>query len=124
MRPAMTRRAAKSPGRRRRWQPTAAAASSAQYDFGLRGGTAFHDETIDAAYEGCRVIQFAALCQHCLVVEHMRQIGEAGLIGRILEALNQGMLRIQFENRRRGKRILLACLLENAAHAQAHAELS
>ena len=34
------------------------------------------------------------------------------------------MLRIQFENRQRGERIVLACLLEDAPHSQAHAEFS
>src|ERR1700730_17454752 len=71
---------------------------STQNDFRLFG-EAFHDEPVDAANENRRVIQFAAFRQHGLIVEHVGQIREGGIIGGAPETLDQGMVGIQLENR-------------------------
>ena len=87
-------------------------------------GNAFDDQPVDAPHECRRIIEFSAFRQHRLVEEHMSQLRERRLVGSVLEALHQRMLRIHLENGQGGKGIVLSCLLEDATHAQAHAELA
>ena len=62
---------------------------SAYDDFRLLCGQTLHDETVDAAHEDRRIVQLAALRQHGLVVQHVRQVGKRRLTGSVPQALDQ-----------------------------------
>src|SRR5580692_6557946 len=58
--------------------------ASAQNDLGGRGEP-IDDEAIHPPHENHRIIEFSALREHGLVVEHVREVGKGGLIGRAFQ---------------------------------------